>query len=573
MPPAGNKGTKVVIAGAGIAGMTAALYLLDAGFDVTILEKEQVVGGKFGADLSGHEHAYHFLGDWCANLWAVGEKIGLGDRHLQRSHGVSFLRPRAVGGSLVSRLSTLRLEELGTLFSENLYSGVIPPDDMMIWFYSLLELVSYGRDLNEKEFLNRISVNGFMRSLSYMTDLAALLHQEALMKAFSIPSYETSVRSYRKFARFFSRDQDGRILARRVDQDFWRLFRRAVLDSGGKLKLGMELDSVEVRPSAGRHSKVVRFTVGRQQGKPETYEPVSHLLIAVPYPDLVEIVERSPSLRHEAPGLLELRKLRSRQMASLDLSFRRPLAGIPREHVTLIDDSAFRKAPRRESTRRSTVERKRVLATGGNRIASRFALSFIDNFQAWNNGSTKKTWLNVVAADFEELADLSPEEAQTAMLEELGKYIDLKAGGLDEEQTNLRRNADVPLFTNTVGSWQYRPVAGLYTDSVSFTQFDNLFLAGDYCKTDVDLVCLEGAVLAARMAAHAIAVKARRPKAELKAIEGLKPAEVSDEQVKRLMKDLEPWLRLAVRRGFGASAQAQHLSEWRRVVNQALRAV
>src|SRR5262249_17959005 len=163
--------------------------------------------------------------------------------------------------------------------------------------------------------------------------------------------------------------------------------------------------------------KVVRFTVRRQNGKPETWGPVSHLLIAIPYPNLVEIVERSSSLRREAPGLLELRKLRSRQMASLDLSFRRPLAGIPREHVTLIDDSAFRKAPRREGTRRSTAERKRLLAAGGNRIASRFALSFIDNFQAWNNGSTKKTCLNVVAADFEELADLPREEAQAAMLE------------------------------------------------------------------------------------------------------------------------------------------------------------
>jgi len=75
MPRAGSKGTKVVIAGAGIAGMTAALYLLDAGFDVTILEKTDEVGGKFGVQRgtnnSKHEHAYHFLGDWCANLWAV----------------------------------------------------------------------------------------------------------------------------------------------------------------------------------------------------------------------------------------------------------------------------------------------------------------------------------------------------------------------------------------------------------------------------------------------------------------------------------------------------------------------
>jgi len=576
MPRAGSKGTKVVIAGAGIAGMTAALYLLDAGFDVTILEKTDEVGGKFGVQRgtnnSKHEHAYHFLGDWCANLWAVAEKIGLDHRHVQTSRGVSFLRPRsaAPGESLVSRLSTLRLEELGTLFSENLYSGVIPPDDMMIWFYSLLELLSYGRNLDENEFLNRISVNGFMRSLPYMTDQAALLHQEALMKAFSIPSYDTSVRSYRQFARFFSRDQDGRILTKRVDLGFWPLFQAAVEKRGGKLMLDTSLLEVLVT-RADSHRKVSAIVVKRK-GVVQRWQPVDHLLVTIPCLDVADLTQRSRSLLQAAPGLLELRKLKSKQMASLDLYFRKPLKGIPREHVTLIDDSEFRKAPRKEGTRRSTAQRKRLLATSGNRIASRFALSFIDNYQAWHRGQANQTWLNVVAADFEELAGLSEDAARDAMLRELGNYVDLDEGELDKDRTNLRLNADVPLFTNTVGSWQYRPAPGLYTDSVSFAQFDNFSLAGDYCRTDVDVVCLEGAMLAARTAAHAIAEKAGRSKKVLQAIEGLKPAEVSDEQVERLKRDLEPWLQLAIRRGFGASSQVQHQSEWRRVVYGALNA-
>src|SRR6266567_2756174 len=116
-PMGSVNGEKVVIAGAGIAGMTAALYLLEAGFDVAILEKRDRVGGKFGAvrvsDDTVHEHAYHFLADWCVNLRAVMEKIRLGTPHLQPSHGVSFLRPRRQGGPLSARLATLRLEELG----------------------------------------------------------------------------------------------------------------------------------------------------------------------------------------------------------------------------------------------------------------------------------------------------------------------------------------------------------------------------------------------------------------------------------------------------------------------------
>src|SRR5713101_7270406 len=228
----GDRGT-VVIAGAGIAGMTAAMYLLEAGFDVTILEKSDHVGGKFGATRGRggavHEHAYHFLGDWCVNFWAMADKIGLRQHDdFLPSTGVKFLRPRQKGRPLREFLTTLRLDQLRTQFTDSLYGGVIPPDDMMIWFYSFLELMSHGQDLDEKEFLNRISVNGFMRSLWYMTDLAALLHQEALMKAFSIPSYDTSARSYRRFARFFSRDQAGWILNKVVDEQFWPKFKEAL---------------------------------------------------------------------------------------------------------------------------------------------------------------------------------------------------------------------------------------------------------------------------------------------------------------------------------------------------------
>lgn len=580
MRPAGDKRRKkVVIAGAGIAGMTAALYLLEAGLDVTVLEKRDHVGGKFGAIRKGpykstaHEHAYHFLGDWCANLWEVAEKIGLTRSHLRPSRGVSFLRPRKTGGSLRSRLTTLRLEELGSLFSENLYCGVIPPDDMMIWFYSLLDLVTSGRDLDEKEFLNRISVNGFMRSLPYMTDLAALLHQEALMKAFSIPSYDTSVRSYRRFARFFSRDQDGRILKRPVDADFWRLFMKA-LEHCKRHPILFNTSLVKIKVKRmDKGPEVSCIHVKTKGGKVECWDRkrFGHLLITVPHLDLASIVEQSPTLLDEAPGLLELRKLKSKQMASLDVYFKRPLAEIPREHVTLIDDTPFTQSAggegslgtRRQGSPRAADARKSMLAASGNRMASRFALSFVDNYQGWNNGRKDQTWLNVVSADFEELANLSKEEAQKAILRELAKYLEFTTREVDMRRTDLQLNDDAPLFTNTVGSWQYRPNAGVYKDSVSAVEFKNLYLAGDYCRSEVDVVCLEGAVLTARRAARAIAEKEGCAD---KVPEPVVPAEVSDQQVEQLKQDLEPWLRLATRGGFGASARLALQSEWRRVV-------
>jgi hypothetical protein len=114
----------------------------------------------------------------------------------------------------------------------------------------------------------------------------------------------------------------------------------------------------------------------------------------------------------------------------------------------------------------------------------------------------------------------------------------------------LQLNEDAPLLMNTVGSWQYRPNAGLYSDDYTDVRFRNLALAGDYCRSVVDIVCLEGAVLTARVAAHEVARAARCghlvPEAEI-------PPEISDAQLDRMMYELHPWLALAARRGFGAS--------------------
>jgi hypothetical protein len=541
---------KVVIVGAGIAGMTAALYLTRAGFDVTILEMSAHLGGKFGA-VPGrggavHEHAYHFLGDWCVNFWEVVDAIGLTqDADFRKSTGVKFLRPTAAGGSFVERLSTLRLDRLATDFAGSIDSGVIPPDDMVIWLYSLLDLVSYGRDLDEKEFLNRISVNGFMRSLPYMTDMAALLHQEAMVKAFAVPSYETSARSYRKFARFFSRDQDGWILNAPVSVRFWPQFERALqqgwqsgTSTPARTQLETSVETIQVVRDGGR-----AWVSGYKLKSANTVTPLDRaafLLVTIPHGNLASIVERSPELREAAPRLLQLRKLPSKQMASLDLYFPYAIPDIPAEHVTLIDDGRVTEPD---------PPRKQRLAGFGNRLASRFALSFVDNYHAWHGDERKETWLNVVSADFDELAKLHEGDARDEIQAELRKYLTFDVAAIDKNRSDLQLNAESPLFTNSVGTWQYRPDPGLYRDALSDVEFENLCLAGDYCRSEVDIVCLEGAVLTARRAACAIA---RKVGSEDRVPEPEVPAEVSEPTIASLKQELEPLLRLAVRRSFGA---------------------
>lgn len=55
---------------------------------------------------------------------------------------------------------------------------------------------------------------------------------------------------------------------------------------------------------------------------------------------------------------------------------------------------------------------------------------------------------------------------------------------------------DEPLLINTTGSWDLRPTVR--------TALPNLFLTGDYVRTDVDLATMEGANESARYAVNAL---------------------------------------------------------------------
>ena len=63
-------------------------------------------------------------------------------------------------------------------------------------------------------------------------------------------------------------------------------------------------------------------------------------------------------------------------------------------------------------------------------------------------------------------------------------------------RSNFLAHLEEPLFMNDVGVWAYRPDAA--------TSIPNLYLAGDYCRSAIDLVSMEGAVSTGLLAAEAV---------------------------------------------------------------------
>ena len=523
---------RVTIVGAGIAGLSAALWLLEAGCDVTAIERKPSVGGKFGTEeVDGihHEHAYHFFGEWYLNFWDLVDKIGLDKQtEFEARSTIKFLPPRKGGAKAPYDFRELRSLGSSDYFWTNVNSRLMPWPDMLIYLYSVLDLLS-DQTFEREEFLNRVSVNGFMRSRGYATDLAALLHQEALLKAFAVPSYETSVRSYQKFLQLVAAYPDPGVWVLRGNcfDAFWKPFLDKLygFNRRGRKRFTLQTSTTVKEITLARDggagpvkvSDIVTAPHGDEKRAVEV--AVDRLIVAVPPGELAKLVRRSARLREVAPELLNVERLRSQQMASLDLSFVRRLDGIPRDHVTLVDP---------ENRLESRFPQR-------NGIASEYGLSFIDNSQLWP--SAENTMLNVVASDFEVLRGLDRDEARGMIMAELGRYLKFGQGDIDEKRSHFQTHEDAPLFVNSVGSWQCRPevrpdaAGNRIQDKVS-----HLYLAGDYCRSKIDIVSIEGAILTGIWAARAISERVAAPRL---------PERFDPGKVEEAKASLKTWLALA----------------------------
>jgi hypothetical protein len=557
----------VTIVGAGIAGMSAALRLLQAGCPVTVIEKTARLGGQFGAVRDGpryHEHAFHIFADWCENFFALCKDIGLRRPTDPGAGEVGFV-PRPAFLTLQPLQPTqrygpkgrdaenfCRLEYLGLpqYFWKNANAGVAHWSDMVIYQYSILDLLSDDSldDDKSKEFLNRVSVNGFMHSRWYASDVAALLHQELLLKVFAVPSYRTSARAYRTYLRHAAKFPPGRrtgpnpsdvspsfwSMQGNVHEHFWVPF-RTTLDQTARDK------GVPIRIRHGE--EVTGLTLGKvDSGNEVTYihfgerkEPVTGpLLLAVPPGALTRIVKNSPDLVAAAPELGDVGYLEAEPVPALNLYFNKRL-DLPEEHITLLDASDDFYDPD------TSLARK-------NGIASQYGLSLVDHSRLWPElRQNDKTVLSVLASDAKLLLQESDRKIEEALVAALQRYIRFDEKDLDH--VHLQSHRDAPLFVNTEGSWEYRPEARLDQSRALdrlrrfprvHGRVPNLFLAGDYCRSEVDIVSVEGAIVTGTAAAHLICKESAAPIPP--------PPDFDRERLRRAKDLLRGWLDVAVRR-------------------------
>jgi uncharacterized protein with NAD-binding domain and iron-sulfur cluster len=534
-----DHGTKpsVVIAGAGVAGLTAAHRLLQRGFDVTLIEADDFVGGKLGAHqesgsdtgaatvaaekLCGscksqggclgrqdwHEHCYHMYLNWYHNFWELMEEIGTLDRFVATPAFFNIDR-RDVGSTDPRAIPVVNMGSPWTQL-RNLFGGVGTPVDMFLWSQALADLI--GEPARRSDWLEKTSITGFMRSHPYVTNQALAGTYRTTAQAFASPSYLSSARSYKTLLSYGLRlpeptmwllsgpTQDAiftpwlKYLARLArdfsveSHEFYTpgpAFQAAMQEReagyhgpGGSLVIKMltSLRNIEIDRETGR---ITRLDLALCKKSPTIHRgsclikdagsakplPVDgSVILALPLSELRRLV--TPQIAHWAPNLPNVRYLRTEPMISIDLYFRRKLDGLPKGVTVLLD--------------------------------SPYEMSFLDNSQTWADRPDNFTALNVVASNADALTDYECADILDILLKELSHYIafDRKAD-LFHCRTHLQTNVGEELFVNQVGSWQWRPRATCASP--------NLYIAGDFCQTSIDVVTIESAAVSGLMAAEAL---------------------------------------------------------------------
>lgn len=474
---------RVTIAGGGLAGLTAALRLAERGYQVTLYEQKDELGGdlasRLGKDGSTYLDVYpHMYMNWYVNFWRLLGDVTNADRE-------ELFRPISSVKQL-QRGEFPRFAELSHPFSpwyllRNLVSGVGSVADMFIFGYAGVDLLA--EQCNPTVNLRNMSIDGFFNARPYMTERAAEAMDSFITNVWAIPSYLASAKDYRDYlnysmatpeptfwlARGSARERVIEPLAEALEK--WEV----------TINLGTQITDItcdERRVTKIGYQKT-KFDPNSETwkgvGKVEA-EEIDELVIAVPPANLLSLVragEPGHRVVEVIPKIADVSRLWSQPIPIVHLFFTRKLRQIPSEPVAL-----FR---------------------------SRLALAFTDISQNWSASSLgDSTVLSVSSSDPYSLPGVGWRGDAMAMVSELAEYLDFDPGrewkesqDIDWRRTSYRANLDTPLFVNEIGSDAWRPRAARH-------RLTNVAFAGDFCRSRVGMTTVESAVTTGLEAARAI---------------------------------------------------------------------
>ncbi|MEU8804036.1 FAD-dependent oxidoreductase [Spirillospora sp. NPDC048819] len=516
----GRKRT-VAVLGGGMSGLAAAQELVERGFDVTVFERKALGGkarsipvegtGKGGRkDLQG-EHGFRFFPGFYRNVPDSMRRIPfpgnangvhdnmfpLSSTRISRNGGRSdiivpeFTAPD--GGGLDLGLLT---ETLKGLMEQ---AAALPPDEIALF---VNRFIVYATSSDERRLgqWEHVTWWDYVRAEGKSEDYRAIVARFLTRGLVAVKEKVASTRTVGAMGQAFllsgiGLGADGglaRMLNAPTNEAWIDPWVRHLRDRGVRFEVGQTAEALEI--ASGRVQSVRLVDAA---GRRRVHE-ADWFVSAMP-------VERARALLSPAvlaldPGLESLKDLHTEWMNGLQFFLRRTPDGIPQE-VNFMD-SPWQLTAVLQSR---LWDRDIPGEYGDGNVADCLSLDISD----WDtpgivHGKPAKRCTPAQIA----------EEAWAQMkdhLEDTGRSVlpgDLVHSWFLDPAISWDRSAgrnanDEPLMVNTVGSWAKRPHPR--------TRIPNLFMAGDYVRTGVDLATMEGANESGRAAVNALLDAADSP--------------------------------------------------------------
>jgi 15-cis-phytoene desaturase len=496
---------RVAVLGGGVGGLSAAHELVERGFQVSVFESKNQLGGKARSltvpntgtggrsDLPG-EHGFRFFPAFYRHLPDTMMRIPTGGGASVFNnlvHATRILVARAGMPSVVLDARVPQSVEEWSLTFRDALTGIGVPDDEVLFFidrlFALLTSCPERRIAEYETIPWWTFIDAGNHSLAYQT----LLGKGLTRSLVAVRAQEGSTRTvgYILLQLLFGLLTYGGFdrLLNGPTNDVWLTPWISYLRQRGVVfETGIVIKAF--RSTGGQIQSVIADRGGvTQEIKADYY------VSALPVEAMTPLID--DSLKAQAPSLANLGKIRTAWMNGIQFYLAQD---VPLEFGhTLYADSpwALTSISQRQFWKENTLA-----GFGDGRTGGILSVDVSD-------------WETAGVLYGKSAMQCSAEEIKNEVWQQIKLHVNVAGAEVirDENLLTWFLDPDIqfpnptaatnlePLMINTSGSLQFRPDAS--------TEISNLFLASDYVKTFTDLACMEAANEAARRAVNALLIR------------------------------------------------------------------